>query len=93
MSPFTESSIIDVNDQGPGVSAQKLPRLFERGAHRSGKGEAAACSRREGTNQGLGLGLYIVRSVMELHGGSVSLVRNTQQGVTMRLTLVQPMGD
>jgi signal transduction histidine kinase len=85
--------LIDVNDQGTGVSAQKLPRLFERGAHRSDKGEAAAGSRREGTNQGLGLGLYIVRRVMELHGGSISLVRNTQEGVTMRLTLVQPMGD
>jgi PAS domain S-box-containing protein len=84
--------LIEVEDQGAGVSAQKLPRLFERGAHRSEKGEAAG-SRREGINQGLGLGLYIVRRVMELHGGSVSLVRNTQQGVTLRLTLVQPMGD
>jgi signal transduction histidine kinase len=85
--------LIDVEDQGMGVAAQSLPRLFERGAHLSHKGEAAAGGRREGTNQGLGLGLYIVRRVMELHGGSVSLMRNTQQGVTMRLTLVQPMGD
>jgi signal transduction histidine kinase len=85
--------LIDVHDQGAGVSVQKLPRLFERGAHRGDKSDAAAGIRREGINQGLGLGLYIVRRVMELHGGSVSLERNSPEGVSMRLTLVQPMGD
>lgn len=47
----------------------------------------------KGKGLGLGLGLYIVHRVMELHGGSVALVRNTPQGVTMRLTIVQPLGD
>jgi PAS domain S-box-containing protein len=85
--------LIDVSDQGAGVSDQKLPRLFERGAHRKASGEMSSDHRREGANQGLGLGLYIVRRVMELHGGTVGLLRNTPQGVTLRLTLVQPMGD
>jgi hypothetical protein len=30
---------------------------------------------------------------MELHGGSVALTDNTPEGVTMRLTIVQPSGD
>jgi hypothetical protein len=30
---------------------------------------------------------------MELHGGTVGLLRNSAQGLTLRLVLVQPMGD
>jgi PAS domain S-box-containing protein len=85
--------LIDVIDQGAGVSEQKLPRLFDRGTHRRVDGEPAPSVRPERANQGLGLGLYIVRRVMELHGGNVKLIRNTEQGATLRLTLAQPMGD
>jgi PAS domain S-box-containing protein len=85
--------LIDVIDRGAGISEAKLPCLFDRGAHRRAHGEIPTAPKREGANQGLGLGLYIVRRVMELHGGTVSLVRNAPQGVTLRLTLVQPMGD
>jgi nitrogen fixation/metabolism regulation signal transduction histidine kinase len=41
----------------------------------------------------MGLGLYIVRRVMELHGGSAQLVANDAGGVALRLVLSQPMGD
>ena len=77
--------VIDVVDAGPGIAEAELARLFQRGAHRSrGAGRAA---------HGMGLGLYIVRRVMELHGGSVELVRNGADGVTMRLTLPQSIED
>ena len=36
-----------------------------------------------------GLGLYIVRRVMDLHGGSAELVRTGAAGTVMRLTLPQ----
>jgi PAS domain S-box-containing protein len=73
--------VIDVVDAGPGIPEPELARLFQRGASRSrGPGRAA---------HGMGLGLYIVRRVMELHGGSVALVRNGPDGATMRLTLPQ----
>jgi PAS domain S-box-containing protein len=85
--------LIDVVDRGAGISQTQLPHLFDRGAHRGVPGEASPVHRRDGANQGLGLGLYIVRRVMELHGGTVALVSNTPQGVTLRLNLVQPMGD
>lgn len=85
--------VIDVCDAGPGIPASMLPRLFERGAHRRMSGEPVADHRPAPINRGLGLGLYIVRRVMELHGGQVSLLHNTPRGVTMRLVIVQPAGD
>ncbi|MFO1337858.1 MAG: ATP-binding protein [Burkholderiaceae bacterium] len=71
--------IIDVIDSGQGVPAAALGRLFERGTRGHGPEGPA----------GHGLGLYIVRRVMELHGGRVELAHNGHDGVTMRLVLVQ----
>lgn len=70
--------IIDVSDQGGGVESGLQPRLFERGA----RGTAPA----PGMSQGLGL--YIVRRVMELHGGQAQLVATGPAGTTMRLLVV-----
>ena len=75
---------IDVIDSGPGIPPALRNRLFQRanrarGAHRA--------------SHGMGLGLYIVRRVMELHGGSVELLRDTPQGVTMRLVVPQTLDD
>ena len=50
---------------------------------------STGCQAGSGTPAGHGLGLYIVHRVMELHDGSVQLVRNTPQGVTMRLVINQ----
>jgi PAS domain S-box-containing protein len=85
--------VIDVRDEGPGIPASSLPHLFERGFQQNTGRNTALVPKRENLGHGLGLGLYIVRRVMELHGGTVSLLRNTPQGVTMRLTVVQPLGD
>jgi PAS domain S-box-containing protein len=85
--------LIDVADEGRGIPAAALPHLFERGSHQLAAGGARSGSKRDGATHGLGLGLYIVRRVMELHGGNVTVLRNTAQGLTMRLTLVQPSGD
>ncbi|WP_422017764.1 PAS domain S-box protein [Roseateles sp.] len=68
----------EVVDAGPGISRELLPRLFTRGA-RGGTGTEAAH----------GLGLYIVRRVMDLHGGSAEMVRTGSLGTVMRLTLPQ----
>lgn len=69
--------LIDVTDKGPGIPADLLPQLFTRGTRGVGK------------NAGHGVGLYIVRQVMQMHGGAVDVVRNAPGGVTMRITLHQ----
>lgn len=75
--------LIDVIDAGPGIPAERLARLFERADRRP----PSPGARRQG------LGLYIVRRVMELHGGSVQLVRNGADGATMRLVIDQAGDD
>jgi signal transduction histidine kinase len=52
---------LEVRDSGPGVPAHERERIFERFA----QSDNAA---RQG---GLGLGLYIVRQIVEAHGGRV----------------------
>ncbi|MFT7775397.1 PAS domain S-box protein [Roseateles sp.] len=69
---------LEVADAGPGIPRELLPRLFNRGA-RGGSG----------TESGHGLGLYIVRRVMDMHGGSAELLRTSPLGTVMRLTLPQ----
>jgi signal transduction histidine kinase len=75
--------LIDVSDQGSGFDAGVLPRLFERGA-------TGAAQRLRASH---GLGLFLVRRVMELHGGSVELLANGPKGATLRLVLVQSGDD
>ncbi len=71
--------VLDVIDQGPGIQPELLPRLFERGTrghHASGRASH-------------GLGLYIVRRVLELQGGRAELVATGDGGTTMRLWIAQ----
>jgi signal transduction histidine kinase len=71
--------VIDVADAGGAIPGDVLPRLFTRGA----RGTHA------GVPPGHGLGLYIVRRVVELHEGRVEVIRNEVDGVTFRLWLDQ----
>ena len=76
--------LIDVIDEGPGVPPKLAARLFERGVRGHHPGGPA----------GLGLGLYIVRRVMELHGGRVLVVDTpTSTGLTIRLVIEQETGE
>jgi len=77
-----------VSDTGRGISPDFLPLMFERFRQAD-----QAPSRREG---GLGLGLAIVRQIVELHGGSVradssGIDRGTT--VTVGIPLVRERGD
>lgn len=55
--------LIEVQDQGIGIPAPDLPRLFER-YHRGGNVRGIV---------GTGIGLYLVKVVAALHGGSVGV--------------------
>ena len=72
------ASVIAVRDSGPGIPAEDLPRVFDR-FYRSPRSRASH-------PQGLGLGLAIVKSIMDLHGGSVEILRAPGGGALVRLT-------
>ncbi len=56
---------LGVEDEGPGIDPEHLPRIFDRFY----KTDAA----REGTTGGSGLGLSIVKAIVERHGGRISV--------------------
>ncbi len=69
--------VLEVRDQGPGISDQDLPRVFDR-------------FYRAATARGLpgsGLGLAIVRQVAEMHGGSVQAANDTHGGARLTISL------
>lgn len=73
---------IRIEDSGPGVPAEFLPRIFERFSQADG-----SSTRKHG---GLGLGLAIVRHLVELHGGTVSAANREGGGavLTVRLPVI-----
>ena len=76
-----ESARVYVRDHGPGLPPEELRRVWER-FHRS-----AGVRTQNGTESGLGLGLYICRGIVEIHGGSVDAQSTLGQGCTFSFTL------
>jgi CheY-like chemotaxis protein len=74
---------LDVRDTGAGIASEFLPHVFERFR------QADASTTRAHT--GLGLGLAIVRHLVELHGGTVEAESAGEgQGATFRVWLPVP---
>jgi signal transduction histidine kinase/CheY-like chemotaxis protein len=67
----TNEIVLKVSDSGPGIDAAFLPRIFERFTQ-----EDPSPTRTAG---GLGVGLSLVRDLVELHGGEIR-ARNTGGG-------------
>jgi predicted ATPase/signal transduction histidine kinase len=68
---------LHVKDHGIGIAAADLPKIFDRF-------ERAVSSTHYG---GLGLGLYLVRSIVESHGGAVTVESRVNEGSTFTVRL------
>jgi len=81
--------VVKISDSGQGIDPRFLPHVFERFTQADG-----SFSR---LHWGLGLGMAIVRHLVELHGGSVTAASDGKdQGATFTVTLplgARPVGD
>jgi two-component system, OmpR family, sensor histidine kinase KdpD len=72
--------LVSVSDTGPGIPAEQQDKIFERFAQSASGGETGAA----------GLGLAIVRDVVQAHGGRIHL--DSAAGKGTRFTLELPRG-
>lgn len=73
----TEGTAVTVSDEGPGIPEESMSRVFTRFWRGSKRG-------------GTGLGLYIVKGIVEAHGGTITVERAVRGGAQFRFTL--PVG-
>ena len=80
----TESLIIKVKDQGPGIPMREQKLIFEPFA----RGKHAI----EEQIPGNGIGLNLVKRIVEMHGGAISVESKPESGTTFTVTLPQRRG-
>lgn len=73
---------VSVADEGIGIPADALPNLFQR-FFRAGNAESQ-------TIGGMGLGLYVVKEIVSLHGGTVAVESSEGRGSTFSICLPLP---
>ena len=71
--------VVDVHDDGPGIAAAALPHVFDRFYR-------ADSARTHGTG-GSGLGLSIVKSIVDSHHGRIEVHSDSGDGTTFSVTL------
>lgn len=71
-----ERVVLVVRDRGIGIPAAALPRIFQRFSRVGGN-----------TISGLGVGLYVVREIIVLHGGAIEVASEEGLGSTFTVTL------
>jgi signal transduction histidine kinase len=69
-----EAVSVTISDEGEGIPPENYPMIFTRFWHRSRRG-------------GTGLGLYVVRGLVEAHDGTVGVGRAASGGAEFRFTL------
>jgi signal transduction histidine kinase len=73
---------LEVADHGPGIAPEEQELIFEQ-FYRAGRKDAHRA-------RGAGIGLALVKRVMEAHGGEVTLASRPGEGSTFRLSIPEP---
>ena len=71
-----QGAVVTFTDHGLGIPAEDLPKMFTRYFR----------ARNTHRFKGTGVGLHAVRTIMDLHGGTVDLASREGQGTTIRVT-------
>jgi signal transduction histidine kinase len=74
-----DSASVRVSDQGIGIPQAALPQLFQR-FYRADNADAQYIS-------GMGIGLYVVKEIVSLHGGTVAVESTLGSGSTFTICL------
>ncbi|MEV6707427.1 SpoIIE family protein phosphatase [Micromonospora wenchangensis] len=74
---------LEVTDTGVGIAAEEVPHVFERFHRVPGV--------RSRTHEGTGIGLALVRELVEMHGGTVAATSRVDHGTTVTVTV--PFGS
>lgn len=69
---------LSVGDEGPGIDADDVEVIFQP----FGRGKSAGS-----IAKGAGLGLYVVKQIVEAHGGSIDVESTEGRGTTVRVAL------
>src|SRR3984893_1521189 len=77
---FDEGIVIEVKDSGIGIAAEDLPRIWDR-LYRGDKSR---------TQRGLGLGLSLVKAVVQAHRGNIKAFNESSHGCRFLISL--PVG-
>jgi len=76
-------AVLSVEDEGPGIPVEQVPRVFDRFY----RGEEA----RSGASAGFGLGLSICRAIVQRYDGAIEIARNADRGSAFVVRL--PLDD
>ncbi len=80
IAPNETATKVEVRDTGAGIGGEHLPRVFDR-FYRADSSRAS---------EGTGLGLALVKSIAELHGGTAALASEVGCGTSVTLTFPHP---
>jgi signal transduction histidine kinase len=69
--------VISIQDQGSGIASQDLPHIFDE-FYKSSENS---------TLEGMGLGLFLVKSIVTQHHGKISVTSSPKKGTTMEVRL------
>lgn len=71
--------VFEVSDEGPGIPESEIPYIFNR-FYKAKEEEG-------GTGRGFALGLTICKSIIQAHGGNISVMNKPEGGLLFRFTL------